>query len=78
MKRAGFPLAVGALVCCVLLSLGILNSVISDGTIQYWMGGWDPTWGIEYRVDHFNAIMLVLVSGLSLLAAVYSKKPVER
>jgi multicomponent Na+:H+ antiporter subunit D len=52
--------------------------VISSGTIQYWLGGWEPPWGIEYRVDHFNAIMLVLVSGLSLLVAVYSKKLVER
>ena len=73
VKRAGFPLAIGALSCCVLLSIGILNSVLSHGTIEYWLGGWDPPWGIEYRVDHFNAIMLVLVSGLSLVAAVYAK-----
>ena len=78
VKRAGFPLAIGALGCCTLLSIGILQSVLSDGTIQYWLGGWNPPWGIEYRVDHFNAIMLVLVSGLSLVAAVYSKKPVEQ
>ena len=78
VKRAGFPLAIGALSCCVLLSIGILNSVLSHGTIEYWLGGWDPPWGIEYRVDHFNAIMLVLVSVLSLVAAVYAKKTVER
>ena len=78
MKRAAFPLAVGALICCVLLSIGILKTVISAGTIQYWLGGWEPPWGIEYRVDHFNAIMLVLISGLSMLVAVYSKKLVER
>ena len=78
MKRAAFPLAVGALICCVLLSIGILKTVISAGTIQYWLGGWEPPWGIEYRVDHFNAIMLVLISGLSMLVAIYSKKLVER
>jgi multicomponent Na+:H+ antiporter subunit D len=78
VKRAGFPLAIGALIGCVLLSIGILNSVLSHGTIQYWLGGWNPPWGIEYRVDHFNAIMLVLVSGLSLVVAIYSKKTVER
>ena len=78
VKRAGYPLAVGALICCVLLSIGILKTVISDGTIHYWLGGWEPPWGIEYRVDHFNAIMLVLVSGLSMLVAIYSKKLVER
>jgi multicomponent Na+:H+ antiporter subunit D len=78
VKRAGYPLAVGALICCVLLSIGILKSVISEGTIHYWLGGWDPPWGIEYRVDYFNAIMLVLVSGLSMLVAIHSKKLVER
>ena len=78
VKRAGYPLAVGALICCVLLSIGILKSVITGGTIHYWLGGWEPPWGIEYRVDHLNAIMLVLVSVLSMLVAVYSKKLVER
>ena len=78
VKRASYPLAVGALICCVLISIGILKTVISHGTIQYWLGGWEPPWGIEYRVDHFNAIMLVLVSGLSMLVAIYSKKLVER
>ena len=78
VKRAGYLLAVGALIGCVLVSIGILKTVISQGTIQYWLGGWEPPWGIEYRVDHFNAIMLVLVSGLSLLVAIYSKKLVER
>ncbi|MGD9044241.1 MAG: proton-conducting transporter membrane subunit [Desulfobacterales bacterium] len=78
VKRAGFPLAVGALIGCVLVSIGILKAVMSQGTINYWLGGWEPPWGIEYRVDHFNAIMLVLVSGLSLLVAIYSKKLVER
>ena len=78
VKRAAFPLAVGALICCVLLSIGILKTVISVGTIQYWLGGWEPPWGIEYRIDHLNAIMLVLISGLSMLVAIYSKKLVER
>jgi multicomponent Na+:H+ antiporter subunit D len=78
MKRAGFPLAIGALICCVLLSIGILKAVITGGTVHYWLGGWEPPWGIEYRVDHLNAIMLVLVSVLSMLVAVYSKKLVEQ
>ena len=77
-QRAGFPLAVGSLVCCVLISLGIMQMVMAKGTIHYWLGGWEPPWGIEYRVDHLNAIMLVLVSVLSMLVAVYSKKLVER
>ena len=77
VKRAGFHLAVSALICCVLLSLGILKSVTTGGTIQYWLGGWEPPWGIEYYVDHLNAFMLVLVSFLGLFTAIYAKRTVE-
>jgi multicomponent Na+:H+ antiporter subunit D len=77
VKQAGFPLAVAALICCVLLSIGILKSVFTGGVIHYWMGGWKPPWGIEYYVDHLNAFMLLLVSSLSLFTAIYAKRTVE-
>jgi multicomponent Na+:H+ antiporter subunit D len=77
-KRIAFPLAVAAMSICLFSSVGILNSVIVNGTISYWLGGWKPPWGIEYRIDHLNAVMLVLVSLLSLLATVHAKKSVER
>ena len=77
VQRAGYPLAVGALICCVLLSIGIFKSVTTGGTIHYWMGGWEPPWGIEYYVDPLNAFMLVLVSSLSLFIAIYAKRTVE-
>ncbi|CAB1055603.1 Na(+) H(+) antiporter subunit D [Olavius sp. associated proteobacterium Delta 1] len=77
-KRISYPLALAAMSICLLSSVGILNSVIVNGTISYWLGGWKPPWGIEYRIDHLNAVMLVLVSVLSLLATVHAKKSVER
>ena len=76
-QRAGFSLAIGALICCVLFSVGIFKSVATEGTIHYWLGGWEPPWGIEYYIDHLNAYMLLLVSSLSLLTAIYAKKTVE-
>ena len=63
---------------CTLSAAGILKSVILNGTISYWLGGWKPPWGIEYRIDHLNAAMLVVVSVLSLLAAIHAHKSVER
>ena len=75
--RRGLLLAIGALIGCGLLSIGIFKSVITGGTIHYWLGGWEPPWGIEYYVDHFNAFMLVLVSSLSLFTAIYAKRTVE-
>ncbi len=71
-------MAIVALVVCLVSSGGILKTVMEQGTIQYWLGGWKPPWGIEYRIDHLNAIMLVLVSLLSLLVAIHAKKSVEQ
>jgi multicomponent Na+:H+ antiporter subunit D len=77
-KRTAYPLAVAAMSICLLSSALILNSVINTGPIHYWLGGWRPPWGIEYRIDHFNAVMLVLISMLSLLVALHAQKSVER
>lgn len=77
-KRLCFPLAILALSVCVISSIGILNTVLKHGTIHYWLGGWEPPWGIEYLVDHLNAFMLVIVSFVSLVVAIYSKRSVEQ
>ncbi len=63
-KKIAYPLALAAMSICLLSSVGILNSVIHNGLIQYWLGGWKPPWGIEYRVDHLNAFIMVLISFL--------------
>ncbi|MCP4692157.1 MAG: monovalent cation/H+ antiporter subunit D family protein [Desulfobacterales bacterium] len=78
MKRSAFPLAIAALGGCLASSIGVLETVMARGEIRYWLGGWPPPWGIEYRVDHLNAIMLTLVSLLGLLAAIHAKKSVEQ
>jgi len=78
VKRAGYVLVIVALAGCGALSVWILTAVITDGPIHYWLGGWEPPWGIEYRIDHLNAMMLVLISLLSLITAAHSKESVER
>jgi len=77
-KRSAYPLAVTAMSICALSAVGIFNSVIVNGDISYWLSGWRPPWGIEYRIDYLNASMLVLVSALSLLTAIHAQKSVER
>ena len=76
-KRTVYPLAIASLVGCAGLSAVLLQTVFSRGAIRYRMGGWPPPWGIELHVDHFGAFMLVVVTALSLLAAVYARRPVE-
>ncbi|CAB1076997.1 Na(+) H(+) antiporter subunit D [Olavius algarvensis Delta 1 endosymbiont] len=77
-ERFAYPLAVTAMSLCALSAVGLLNSVIVNGTLSYWLSGWRPPWGIEYRIDYLNAGMLVLVSALGLLAAIHAQKSVER
>jgi multicomponent Na+:H+ antiporter subunit D len=42
----------------------MLWQVLQTGPISYHIGGWEPPWGIEYRVDILNAFVLVLVSAV--------------
>lgn len=47
---------------CFLGSVQLLNIVTNRGKISYWLGGWEPPWGIEYVIDHLNAFVLVVIS----------------
>ena len=67
-----------ALLLCVLASIDTLFAVIGSGTIHYHLGGWLPPFGIEYVIDHLNAMMLIVVSIISLIVAIYSKPTVEQ
>jgi multicomponent Na+:H+ antiporter subunit D len=67
-----------ALSVSFISAIGILNTVITSGTIHYRLGGWEPPWGIEYVVDHLNAFMLVIVSFVGLIVGIYSKRSVEQ
>ena len=77
-KNLCYPLVIAALSISVLSSIAILNIVIKHGTIHYYLGNWDPPWGIEYLIDHLNAFMAIIVSFISLVVAIYSKRSVEQ
>lgn len=74
--------------CFYVAFLGVLGSfsasvitlerVLKNGVISYRLGGWPPPFGIEYVIDHFNGLILVTVSFVSLLAIIFSKKSVIR
>ena len=70
--------AILALSLSVLASIDTLFAVMGGGTIHYRLGGWAPPFGIEYVVDHLNAMMLVIVSVISLIVAIYSMRSVEQ
>lgn len=54
------------------ISVLLLQQVFTTGTISYELGGWEAPWGIEYRIDKLNALLLLIISSMStviLLAA---------
>ena len=78
-KKLCFPIVFAALAASFVFSLGILDKVVTSGKpIYYTFGGWTPPWGIEYAIDHLNALILVVVSFVSLLVSVYAKRSVEK
>jgi len=76
-KQLCYPWVILALLGSTLCSVLVLNTVMHEGVIHYRLGGWLPPWGIEYVIDHLNAMMLVLITGSALLVAIYSKRSLE-
>ena len=77
-RRYCFPVAVLAILGSFAASLITLIQVMKTGPISYRLGGWPPPFGIEYVIDHFNALVLVTVSFVSLLAVIFSKESIKK
>ena len=73
-----FPIAVAALSAAALSSVGLLFRVLEEKVVLYKLGGWEPPWGIAYRVDHLNALVLTAVSLVALISLVATHRNVER
>ncbi|NWG01270.1 MAG: monovalent cation/H+ antiporter subunit D family protein [Syntrophaceae bacterium] len=76
-KSLCYPFMIASLMATVFFSMAILRWIIHHGTLHYYLGNWDPPWGIEYLIDPLNAFVLVIVSVISLLIGIGSKPMVE-
>ncbi len=61
-----------------LCSLLIFTHVTRHGAIGYELGGWQPPWGIEYRVDALNAFLLLIISGMAAVILPYGTRSILR
>jgi multicomponent Na+:H+ antiporter subunit D len=61
-----------------VISGALLARVLQEGEISYWLGSWEPPWGIEYRIDTANAFLLVLVSLIGAIVMVYARASIDR
>lgn len=72
------PVWAWALACLVsvsalLISIALLGQVLDQGPLSYQLGNWAAPWGIEYRVDAANAMVLIIISGISTVVLPYAR-----
>jgi len=56
----------------------LLQQVMESGTIIYELGGWEAPWGIEYRIDQLNALLLLIISALSTVVLFAAQTSIEK
>jgi len=71
-RRLCKPLFILAVASAWLMALHIALHVLRAGAISYHVGGWEPPWGIEIRLDYLSAYMIAVVTTVGLLIAVYA------
>lgn len=78
--RVAWMLTMFVTALCTLISLILLaqvQSVEGGAIISYAMGGWAPPYGIEFRIDALNVLVLLLVSAIAFLTSIFSWPTVQ-
>ena len=78
LRRGSVAFALALVVSWImpLISVAMLWQTLSSGPISYHLGGWEPPWGIEYRVDALNGFVLVLVSTVGAVIMPFARRSV--
>lgn len=64
-------------VCLAIAFMLVVHT--SDGDVlHYAFGGFQPPWGIDYRVDRLNAYVLLIVSGIASIVFPYSLTSIKK
>lgn len=61
-----------------LISGLLLQQVMSSGTIIYELSGWEAPWGIEYRIDQLNALLLLIISAVSTVVLIAANTSIKQ
>jgi len=77
-KRYGWCIATAATALSFTISVSMLVTVLETGRISYWLGNWEPPWGIEYAVDYLNGFVLVVISFMAFAVSIYSGRSVQK
>lgn len=70
-------LATAASITTMIIAAALLRIALAQGTISYLLGGWAAPWGIEYRVDTVNALVVLIVSAISTVTLPFARTSIE-
>ena len=78
LRRGRSAWALATLVSWLMpvISVLLLDKVMTGGPISYHLGGWAPPIGIEYRVDLLSAFVLLIVSGIGAIMMPFARMSV--
>ncbi|MEM9716534.1 MAG: monovalent cation/H+ antiporter subunit D family protein [Pseudomonadota bacterium] len=71
VRHLAWPIAFATVLISFITSVMLMFQVSDGSEISYAMGGWAPPFGIEYRIDAANALVLSLISGIAVLIMPY-------
>jgi len=78
LRRGSAAFALALLVSWIMpfIAVALLWQALTTGPISYHLGGWEPPWGIEYRIDILNGFVLVLVSAVGAVTMPFARRSV--
>ena len=77
-RQSAFFVAVTALAISAVASALSLERVLREGAFNYKLGGWDPPVGIEYVIDEVAAFVSLVVTSVSVLVLISTRRWAER
>ncbi|MFA9459311.1 monovalent cation/H+ antiporter subunit D family protein [Thiohalorhabdus methylotrophus] len=76
--RLAWLLATGVTWASLGIAALLARRVMSEGPVSYAIGGWLAPWGIEYRIDALNVLVLLIVTGIGAVVMPFARASVER
>ena len=78
-RKLCLPVALVALAITASSAVAMLANVLASPgqSLSYRFGGWDPLVGIEYRIDALSGLVVLAITVVGFLNAIYSKTRVR-
>jgi len=61
----------------VLLNVGLVHTVVQQGTLIMAMGNWLPPFGIVFAIDILGAVLALTTSVVGLIGAIYASSDID-